>query len=79
MHFLRVNVTFYDEVNIIHDVITTPNPFLYTHKFMFVGVRLEIMKHNKSDIERQIEYVHSAVVYQKYLTRLGEMIIFSPR
>ena len=37
------------------------------------------MKLNKSDIERSIEYVHSAVVYQKYLTRLEEMIIFSPR
>ena len=39
MHILRVNVTFYDPVNIIHDVITTPNPFPYTAKFMFVGVR----------------------------------------
>ena len=36
--FLWVNVTFYDAVNIIHDVITTPNPFPYTAKFMFVGV-----------------------------------------
>ena len=33
------NVTFYDAVNIIHDVITTPNPFPYTAKFMFVVVR----------------------------------------
>ena len=41
MEFLRVNVTFYDAVDIIHDVITTPNPFPYTAnaKFMFVGVR----------------------------------------
>ena len=39
MLFLRVNVTFYDTVNIIHDVITTPNAFPYTAKFMFVGVR----------------------------------------
>ena len=23
----------------IHDIITTPDPFLYTAKFMFVGVR----------------------------------------
>ena len=37
--FLRVNVTFYDAVNIIRDVITTANPFPYTAKFMFVGVR----------------------------------------
>ena len=29
----------YDAVNIIDDVITTPNPFTYTAKFMFVGVR----------------------------------------
>ena len=25
-----VNITFYDAVNIIHDVIRTPNPFPYT-------------------------------------------------
>ena len=31
-----VNVTFYDVVNIIHDVIGTANPFSYTDKFMFV-------------------------------------------
>ena len=30
-------------VNIIHNVITTPNPFPYTAKFMFVGIR-----HNKT-------------------------------
>ena len=36
---LRVNVTFYDVVNIIHDVITIGSPFPYTVKFMFVGVR----------------------------------------
>ena len=39
MHILRVNVTFYDAVNIIHDFITILNPFPYTAKFMFVGVR----------------------------------------
>ena len=38
MHFLGVNVTFYDAVDMIHDVITTPNPFPYTANFMFVGV-----------------------------------------
>ena len=37
--FLRVNVTFYDAVNVIHDVITKANPTPYTAKFMFVGVR----------------------------------------
>ena len=39
MHFLRVNVTFYDAVNMIHDVITTPNPIPYTAKLMLVRVR----------------------------------------
>ena len=33
----------------------------------------------KSDIERYIEYIYSVAVYQKYLTRTGEMIIFLPR
>ena len=37
--FLRVNVTYYDTVTVIHDVITTAKPFPYTAKFMFVGVR----------------------------------------
>ena len=48
--FLRVNVTFYDVVTMIHEVITTRNPFPYIAKFMFVGVR--IIKLNKSDVER---------------------------
>ena len=39
MHFLPVNVTFYDAVNVIHDVITTASTFPYTAKFLFVGVR----------------------------------------
>ena len=37
MHFLRVNVKFYDVVNMIHDIITTANPVPYTAKFTFVG------------------------------------------
>ena len=77
MHFLPLNVPFYDAVNVIHDVITTANPFPNTAKFMFVGVRNNKLK--KSDVEKYIEYIYSIVVYQKYLTRLGEMIIFSPR
>ena len=39
MHFPLVNVTFYDAVNMIHDVITTANPSPDTAKFIFVGVR----------------------------------------
>ena len=39
MHFLRVNVMFYDAVNMIQDVISTANSFPDNAKFMFVGVR----------------------------------------
>ena len=39
MHFLRVNITFYDAVNIIYDVIRTAYPSPYTAKFMLAGVR----------------------------------------
>ena len=39
MHVLRVNVMSYDAVNMIHDVISTANPFSSTAKFMFVGVK----------------------------------------
>ena len=37
--FSAVNVTFYDTVNMIHDVISTTNLFPYTAKFTFDGVR----------------------------------------
>ena len=37
--FLRVNVTFYNAVNMIYDVIRTANSLLYSAKFMFVGAR----------------------------------------
>ena len=37
--FLLVNVTSSDAVNMIHDVIRTANPFPYTTKLLFVGVR----------------------------------------
>ena len=58
MRFLRVNVTFYDARNMINDIIITANPFPYTAKFMFVGVknnrtqqirRLKINIPNKSE------------------------------
>ena len=39
MHFLQVNATFYDAVSMIHYVSTTANPFPYTAKLMFVGVK----------------------------------------
>ena len=50
MHFLRVNVTFYDAVNMTHDVSSTANPITDTAKFMLVGVRIK--KRNKSNVER---------------------------
>ena len=34
-----MNVTLYEAVSMIHDVITTANPFPDIAKFMFVGVR----------------------------------------
>ena len=41
MHFLRVNVTFYDAVKMIHDVTSRAITFPYIAKFMYmyVGVR----------------------------------------
>ena len=39
MNFLRVYVTFYDAVNMIHNIIKIPNPFPHTAKFIFVGDR----------------------------------------
>ena len=47
---MRVNLTFYDAVNVIHDVITTADPIPYTAKLMLDGVRNN--KLNKSDVER---------------------------
>ena len=49
--FFAGNVMFYDAINMIHDVITTPDPFPYTAKLMFVCVRHNRMK-KKSDVER---------------------------
>ena len=49
---MRVNVRFYDAVNTIYDVIKRANLFSYTAKFMFVSVVSEIIKINKSDVER---------------------------
>ena len=40
MSFLLINVTFYDAINIIHDVNITPNSYTYTAKFVCVGVRI---------------------------------------
>ena len=39
MEFLRVTVTFYDAVSVIHDVVTTADKIPYAAKFLFDGVR----------------------------------------
>ena len=49
MDFLLVNVTFYDAVGMVHDVIRTTNPFLYTAKFVFVSVRKNKTRKNQDD------------------------------
>ena len=41
MHFLRVNVTFYDAINMVHNVIRTADPFPYTAKLIFVGIDIK--------------------------------------
>ena len=61
MHILRVNDTFYDAVNIIHDVITIRNPFPYTAKFMFVGVR--------NNETQQIRILNSFNSHNSYVVR----------
>ena len=58
MHFLRVNVKFYD---VIHNVIITLIHFLMLLKSCLLV--LEIINLNKSDVERCIEYVHRVVVH----------------
>ena len=37
IRFLRLNVRFYDAVNMIHDFISTAYPYPDTAKFMFIG------------------------------------------
>ena len=53
MHFLWVNVTFYDAVDMIHDVIRAANPIPCGVKFMFVGFRNnKIQQIRRSKINR---------------------------
>ena len=47
MNSLPANGTFYDTVNIIHDVIIIDNLYPNSAKVVFVGVRRK-----KSDVER---------------------------
>ena len=50
MHFLLVNVTFYDAVNMILDVIRTANPFPYLLNSCLFEIEIIIL--NKSDNEK---------------------------
>ena len=50
MHFVQVNLMFYDTVNLIYDIITTATIFPYTAKFSLTMV--EIIKLNNWDVER---------------------------
>ena len=61
MHFVWVNVTFYDAVTMIHDVITTANLFPYTAKFMFDGAR-----NNTSEQLRRLK-INRIRTYQKLI------------
>ena len=70
MHFLQVNVTFYDAVNIIHDVLRTSYPFPYSCLSV-----LEIIKLNKSDVEKCI--CISVAIYKKYLNPARKLSILS--
>ena len=45
MAFLRVNVTFNNAVNVIHDVSMAGDPYQYTSKFVFLSAR---KKQNKN-------------------------------
>ena len=69
VHFLRVNITFCDEVNMIHDIIRTANPFTYTAKLMFAGVRNNRTQRIRCQkINRIHSYIHTFAIHQKYLT-----------
>ena len=59
-----MNALFAGKRHIIDDVITTPNPFPYTAKFMFVGVR-HIIKLNKSDVEKDKYNTYIVLSYIK--------------
>ena len=68
MHFVRtvrLNVTFYDAVNMIHDAITTANLFLYmgfTAKFMFDDTRNDKIQQleNFRKISESFRFLHCA-------------------
>ena len=84
-HFLRVNVTFYDAANVIHDVITT-DPIPYTAKFMFDGVgnnktqQIRRWKINRIRIQCcNISKISNSVGRNDNIRALNIRILFQPR
>ena len=76
---------FYDAVNMIHDVIRRADPFPYTDKSMFAGVR-----NNKIQQIRKINRIHrlccriskvSNSVWRNdnFLAKARKLSIFQPR
>ena len=66
MQFQRVNVTFYDVVNMIHDVIRTADLFPYTAKFMFVRDGI-----NETQTMKDKQNTHVVLSYVKVSTSAG--------
>ena len=65
MHFLRVNVKFYDAINMIHDIFTTANLFPYTAKFMFVS-----FKNNKTRQIRRLKDKQNTYIVLSYIKNI---------
>ena len=65
------SLTSYDAVSMIHDVIITHNPFPYTTKFMFVGVRYNKTQQglkmiNSSNLVRYFLYTATLYTYLRF-------------
>ena len=71
MYFQRVNVTCYDAVNMIHDAITTVNPFQYTAKFIFLGVT-----NNKTQQIRRWKIYRIRIIVLPYINKRTMMVLY---
>ena len=47
------------------------------HFHILLNLYFSVLEINKYDVERYKEYVHSVVVFEQYLTRLGEILLTS--
>ena len=82
MHFLRVNVTFYDAVNMVHDVITIAYPFPDTAKVMFVGVRNNKTEQgskfiNSPNLDRYFSFTATLCTYSLHLKSILSIFIYT--